>query len=212
MALKSSHPKFSQKISLAVGNLFSKIPLTPNQWTILSILPAFLGFYSLAFWHNMALALAFFAVCAFLDLVDGAVAKVTKKTSKLGAYFDGMVDRFNEAFIIFGLMLYGLPCPCVFCVPIPSTILLAMLLFLGTSMVSFSRAYADHRKVLTDQKKLARMGGVLERAERLLLIFAGMLFSFLDLQYLNYVIILAVILSAFTLAQRVWFVIKNAEK
>jgi hypothetical protein len=78
-------------------------------------------------------------------------------------------------------------------------------------MVSFARAYADHRKALTNKKKLQKMGGALERAERLGLVFAGMLLFSVDVAYLNGAIVFAALLSCVTFIQRVWFVVKNAE-
>jgi len=86
-----------------------------------------------------------------------------------------------------------------------------LLLFIGSAMVSYARAYADHRKVITDEKKLRKMGGILERAERLLLVFIGMALFYVDVAYLNAAIIVAAILSCITLVQRIWFVVKNAE-
>ena len=50
-----------------------------------------------------------------------------------------------------------------------------VVLIFGASMTSFVRAYADHRGVVKDPVELKRMGGLLERLERLMLLYTGML-------------------------------------
>jgi phosphatidylglycerophosphate synthase len=211
MVVKSGFSGKAEQIGVKLGVMFSRIPLTPNQWTLLSIVPAIAGFLALAHYHDMLAGLALFALSALLDAVDGGVARVTGTASNLGAYLDGMADRVVEGFLLFGLMFFGLPDAGFMGQPVPMWIWLAILLFIGTCLVSFSRAYADHRKALTDPEKLKRMGGVLERAERLILVFAGMLVYPAYPSGLNIAIIVAAILSAATLGQRVWFVVRNAE-
>jgi len=211
MAAKSGFPEATERLSVKLGVLLAGIPLTPNQWTVFSIVPAVLGFLVLAYRGDMLLALGLFVVSGILDAVDGAVARVTGKTSNFGAYLDGMVDRLVEALLYVGLMLYGLPDLSYAGVNAPMWLMLALLLFFGGAMVSYSRAYADHRKVVTDEKALRRMGGVLERAERLCLVFLGMLAFPACPTCLNYAVLLALALSLVTLAQRVWFVARNAE-
>ncbi len=41
-----------------------------------------------------------------LDLIDGAIARKKGTTSKFGALLDSVSDRFQEAFIFFGLIVY----------------------------------------------------------------------------------------------------------
>jgi len=209
--LRSEASSFSDSISVKVGILFSKLPITANQWTVLSIVPAILGFFALAVQHDMLLALGLFLISGFIDIIDGAVARVTGSVSNLGAYLDGMMDRFVEGFLFFGLMFFGLPKVAILGYPMEMWPWLVLLLFVGSGMVSFSRAYADHRKVLTDPKKLKAMGGILERAERLILVFAGMIVFPYYPSVLNAAIIAAALLSCVTLFQRMWFVVKNAE-
>ena len=211
MVMKSGLSEVTERIGIRLGMIFAHVPLTPNQWTMLSVVPAVLGFFALAAYKDVALALALFAVSAVIDAIDGGVARVTGRVSNFGAYLDGMVDRLVEGFLLFGLMFLGLPNTSIAGYVVPMWAWLALLLFVGSALVSYARAYADHRKVVTDPKKLARMGGILERAERLLLIFLGMLLYFIDPAYLNAAIIIAAILSCITLLQRISFVVANAE-
>jgi len=212
MVIKSKHADFAEQVGVKLGVLFSKIPLTPNQWTVLSIIPAIAGFLALAVYQDVGIALLMFLLSALLDAVDGGVARVTGAVTNLGAYLDGMVDRLVESLLLIGLMFVPLPPTEAFGYTIPMYLWLVVLLFFGSGMVSYARAYADHRKVVTSEKKLRMMGGVLERAERLILILAGMvLYLAVGPMWLSFVIVAAALLSVLTLFQRVWFVVKNAE-
>lgn len=204
--LKTSFSEFAEQISIRIGIIFSRIPLTPNQWTVLSVLPAIVGFYFLL-QREMLVAILCFCFSALIDAIDGGVARVTGAVTNLGAYLDGIFDRIIEGLLLFGLLFSGF----VSDYYLPSYAWLALLLFAGTVFTSYARAYADHRKALTDEKKLHRMSGLLERPERLILIFAGMVLWFVQPIYLTYAIAAAAILSCVTVLQRIWFVVKNAE-
>ncbi len=201
--MKKVFKKETEKITACVGRFFARVPISPNAWTIISLLVAVLGFAALAL-RGMFFGLVLFFLAGAVDAIDGAVARATKKTTRLGAYLDGMADRFVEALLIFGLMAFGIPE-----FVIPGYAWLALLLFFGTCMTSYARAYADHRKVI-DEKEIEKMGGALERAERLMLIFAGMVAWFINPICATYVIALTSLLAFITVVQRVEFVVRNA--
>ncbi len=202
--MKSSFSEFAEKISIRIGIICSRVPLSPNAWTVLSVVPALFGFYFLM-QKQMWPAIAAFAVSALLDVVDGGVARVTGAVTNLGAYLDGMVDRFVEALLLFGLLFYGVPDWLL-----PGYAWISLLLFFGAVMTSYARAYADHRKALAEED-IKKMPGILERAERLILVFLGMVAGMIyGPIWLTYAIAIAVVLSVITVGQRIWFVVKNS--
>ena len=91
-----------------IAKIFSCLPFSPNQYTISTIFFALLSFYSL-YIERIIFAILFFAVAAFLDLVDGAVARNKKIATKKGAYLDTIVDRFVEGILLFGILFLPLP-------------------------------------------------------------------------------------------------------
>ena len=200
MVLKAS--RRVDAITGRIGRYAAVIPLSPNGWTLLSLLPAGLGVGALLV-EELAIAIVLFALAGAIDAIDGAVARARDEASAVGAYLDGMVDRVVEAALLFGLMLFGYPDWIV-----PGWMWLALLLFFGTAMTSFARAYADHRNVVTDPAQLADLGGLLERAERLLLIVSSMLVWFIDPLFATYVIALGVGLAVVTVIQRMVGVIR----
>jgi phosphatidylglycerophosphate synthase len=181
-----------------IGRALAIIPLTPNQWTMLSLLVALVAGAAIAIYNELLSGLALFALAAIMDLVDGAVARARGEVSAFGGFIDGVADRFVEAAFLFSLMFY--PLPAAF--GVEAEIWLAALVFLGTCMPSFVRAYADHKGVMTREKALA-LGGICERSERLGIIMLGLALGIAySMQFFVYAVILASALSLVTVIQR----------
>ena len=192
----------SEKTDRLAGGL-AAIGLSPNAWTLISLVPALAGLVALVM-HQLALGLAMFALSAFIDIVDGTVARVTNQVSDKGAYIDGVVDRYVELMLYLGLLIYigrgdflGHP----------NEVWIVLLIF-GGLMTSFVRAYADHRGIVKDPGELKRMGGLLERLERLMLLYFGMFLGLFDIQWLMAVIALTALLANATALQRIRFALR----
>ena len=193
MTLYKQRERF-QALSIKIGIIFSKLPITPNQWTLLSIIPAILASFLVAKELFLDAALLFL-VSAFLDLVDGSVARVTKTASKFGAYLDTIVDRYVEAIIVFGLLLTALPSFLI------QTKVWIFLYFFGAMMTTYAKAAAKEKEIIPEGKELK--GGLLERAERLIILFVGILLAAVEPIYLVYVIALLAILANVSALQRI---------
>jgi len=187
-----------RNLQTSIGKTLAVIPLTPNHWTIVSLLVALVAGVMISL-GELFPGLLLFAFAALLDMVDGAVARARGQVSKFGGFIDGVADRFVEAVFLFSFMFYTLPE-----ILFDAKIWLASVLFLGTCMPSFVRAYADHKEVIPRSKALA-LGGICERSERLLIIifglFAGIFFS---MDFFVYSLIIASFLSAVTILQRLF--------
>ena len=183
-------------ISVKIGKVFSKFGISPDTWTIISLVPAVLGFVSL-YYHNLIGGMVLFLISGIIDLIDGSVARITGTASDMGAFLDGIVDRYVEILLYTGLLLYGV-----------DAIWIVLLVF-GGMMPTYVRAYADHRKVVTDPLDHKKMGGLLERSERLNLILLGMFIGHFNDAWLTYVIILVVILANLTAFMRIRFVLRK---
>jgi len=87
-------------VALALGRL----GLTPNALTIIG----FVGTCAAAFFaSNQAWLLSGILVLVFgiFDLFDGALARATGKTSRLGAFLDSTFDRAGETVTYFGIAI-----------------------------------------------------------------------------------------------------------
>ena len=193
-----------RQLQSSFGTMMAKIPISPNQWTVISFLVAISAAFVIAYDNDLVAGLLLFAVAGALDLVDGAVARATGKITKLGGFIDGISDRFVEALFLFSLMFYPLPV-----VLIDPVIWLALAVFLGTSMPSFVRAYADHKEVMEKQKAL-EIGGICERSERIIILVLGLGAGLaISIEYFVYSLILVSVLSAVTIVQRITAVIRK---
>ena len=193
----------SEKTDRLAGGLV-RLGLSPNTWTLLSLVPALLGLAALVM-HQLAYGLVLFALSAFIDIVDGTVARITNQATERGAFIDGVVDRYVELLLYIGLLLYvgrgeflNLPNEAWF-----------MVLIFGALMTSFVRAYADHRGIVTDPDELKRMGGLLERLERLMLLYAGMFLGLFNTEWLMAVIAITAVLANATVLQRIVFAMRK---
>lgn len=181
-----------QDLSLKVGIAFSKLRLSPNHWTIISILPAILGAYHLSFGDFLGAGILFI-FSAFIDLVDGSVARVTGRTSLFGAYLDTIVDRYVEFIMVLGLLLVSLPGYIL-----PASAWIVIYLF-GSMMTTYSKSAAKEKGLVKRKLK----GGLLERAERLIILVAGIFLGLFDPLYLTYTLILLAILTNVSALQRI---------
>jgi phosphatidylglycerophosphate synthase len=184
--------KYFKDVSRGLGYTFSRLPISPNQWTLSSLFLALIVFYFLV-GQNFLIS---FIVCIFaisIDMIDGAVARATERTTKFGAYLDTVTDRFIEFLIIFGL----------FFIPYPNFIIVSqawlMILLLGSMMSTYSKSAAFEKGLI---KKESKGGGILEHTDRLLLFLVIILISYFSLQYATYLIALTSALTLVSFAQR----------
>ena len=185
-----------EKLSVKIGLVFSRLPLTPNQWTVFSLLPALASAYLLASSFFLEAA-ALFIVASFMDLIDGSVARVTGKVSRFGAYLDTIVDRYVEGLIVLALLFVALPEPGF--LPIKAWI---FVYFFGGMMTTYVKAAAKEKEIVTEGQELK--GGILERAERLIVLFVGILLATAQPLYLSYIVVLLALLANFSALQRIW--------
>lgn len=175
-----------------LGSSFASTGLSPNFWTGVGLVFAFAS--AIAYGLNMQIEFAFIfggillLISGFFDVVDGQVARVTKKTSKQGAFLDSVFDKIAEVAIFLGILIGGFAEPYL--------VFLAITLSL---LVSYTRSRAESFGI-----KLQGIG-IGERAERLLVIaIIGMIPGLMQ-----YAVIIVIIIAGITFIQRIIFTAKN---
>lgn len=101
----------------------------------------------------------------FFDLVDGRVARASNQVTRFGGFFDSVVDRYSDASLFFGLLVFYARGNRFFYV------VLTALVMISAIMVSYTRARAES---LIGACRV----GFMERPERLVLLIIGALFSY----------------------------------
>ncbi len=195
--LYSARKRFNN-LSIKIGIVFSKFHLSPNQWTLLTIIPILIALYFLI---NQAFLIAalFIIIAAFFDLIDGSVARVIGAVTKKGAYLDTIMDRYVESIIILGLLFISLPS---FLLPIPFWLFLYLF---GSMMTTYGKAAAKEKELVKTELK----GGLMERAERMIVLVIGIVLASFGTIYLTYVIIILAILSNLTALHRIFIALRS---
>ena len=188
-------------LSVRIGIIFSKLPLSPNQWTVLAFVPALISAYFLVK-EDFLFSALLFLISGFVDLIDGSVARVTGRVTKLGAYLDTIADRYVEAIIIFALLFVALPQ-----VYFQIYVWLYVYLF-GSMLTTYAKAAAKEKDLVDEEIK----GGIMERAERMLILVLGIILAAYDKSFLSHIIVLLAVLANISALQRIYYSIKAAKK
>ena len=164
--------------------LFAGTPITPNMLTVTGFFINVLVGLVLASGNLLAGGILILAAGVF-DLLDGALAKVKNQMSQFGAFLDSFIDRYSEAVIYAGLLVYylrqGSLAPCATCGDTAGwlthylwtgdtavNIVLIFFTIVGSQMISYARARAGSLKVDCEV-------GLFPRSERIVLIALGLL-------------------------------------
>jgi len=192
MPYQENKRKAFYNFSVKLGMFFSNIPLTPNQWTALSLVPAILAAYLLTQEYFATAGVLFFAAL-FIDWIDGSVAKVVGKANAKGAYVDTIIDRYVEGIVVFGLLFAALP---DFFIPIRGWILIMLC---GFFFSTYAKAASAEKGIMKEE----HIGSFLNRAERTIILGAGILLAGLGPIYLTYVIVALAVLTNLAAIQRI---------
>ena len=175
-----------------IGKL-SKIGVKPNTLTLANLVFSIAAGYFIATGHFIWGSLLIL-VSGLFDLLDGALARLTKSSTKFGAILDSVVDRISESVILFGLLVWYIPQNANL------EIILIFVILIGAFLVSYIRARAEGLG-------LQCQVGLFTRAERVIVLAIGFLINqiFITLCILVFFILITVI-------QRLVYLLKQESK
>lgn len=191
-------------ISGQLGRLFAKFPFSPNTYTWAVLPVAFAGFFALIKSYTLT-GILLFLLAGIIDLIDGAVARQTNKSTHRGAFLDGSLDRFVDFLLIFAY--FWLPIRTAF---LPSAQWIGLVIFLAI-MPSFEVAYANHRKAVDDpdEKIIWRL---LNRGEMYVLMLAIPFFSRYSSIFSGYLLIILAVACFITTVQTIANTLKLSKR
>lgn len=158
--------------------------VTPNEITVAGTVLN-MAAAALVIADHLIYAGIVFLVAGCFDMLDGALARLAQKVTPFGAFLDSTLDRVSEG-VMFGAIAYLLAVE-----GRPIDVGLVVLALLGSILVSYTRARAESLDV---ECKV----GLMSRPERIILIAIGLFFDVLP-----YVIYIMLVLTVFTVVQRV---------
>jgi CDP-diacylglycerol---glycerol-3-phosphate 3-phosphatidyltransferase len=189
MAINAYARAIAERVVDPVGRGLARIGLTANGLTTAGVVTTFAGAVVLLTVSHRAGAVVF-AIGALLDLFDGAVARARGTTSRFGAFYDSVADRVSDAVLLGASAWIVRDDPLLFGV--------AMTALAGAQATSYIRAKAE-------SLGWNATVGVLERAERVIILILALAFGLLPLALW----ILAAG-SVFTIVQRLRVVLRQA--
>jgi len=163
--------KISSRISRWIVN--KRIPLTPNQVTLMSFLISLIPFplYVLGY---PRFAGVFVQVASIVDGIDGEIARLRGLTSKFGTFIDAMLDRIGDLAMILGAAAYvsknlrG---------PINELLIVVFLAVSGSLLVSYMHGRAE-KDLGKHPAFFGRMPPLASRDMRLFILFTGSVLGF----------------------------------
>lgn len=148
------------------GRALARLGLSPGAVTVIGVVTTAAGAYAIlreAFWQAGLVLVA----GGIFDFLDGAVARVTGKSSVAGAFLDSVADRVSDA-LVYGAIIWVF-----FSTGDELTAGVALASFVMAQLTSYIRAKAES---LGFSCKV----GLMERAERVVLVIIGLVFGILS--------------------------------
>lgn len=91
----------------SISRVLRGLPITPNEVTVAGMGLTFVAAFLAGFGHLLAAGLVL-AFAGTFDILDGALARSSRRSYPYGAFLDSTTDRYSEGAIYIGLAAYFL--------------------------------------------------------------------------------------------------------
>lgn len=162
----------------------------PNLFTLLGFFATLVASYLIlkGFWFLAGLSII---LSGLFDLFDGVAARKLGKVTAFGGFLDSVIDRYSDLLLLLAFLIDGLR------KEDSGLVLLISFASMGTVLIPYVRAKAEALQVPC-------VVGLMERAERIILLSIGTLF-----QWMEPILWILAILTHFTVLQRIYYVWKK---
>lgn len=184
MVLITKIRKQSKRILRPIALALIKINISANTITFMGLILSFLYLAIMYFLKDIIIGLILLALSAFMDAIDGEVARLSNKAGSKGSFLDSSLDRIEDINYISGLFSLGF------------TPLLVGLLIGVSITISYLRAKAESLGIKMEGR------GIIERGERIIFLVILLLLYLLSFTVSYYFFLIFLILSIITVIQR----------
>lgn len=160
MALRARFPELVERITVPLGRGVARTGVSPNQLTTLGIvlttaaaITVGAGRPFLGGWILLAGGL--------MDTFDGAVARARGASTPYGAFYDSVSDRLSDGIILAGILYH---------------VQLSATLFVVTAVALVTAQVTSYVRAKAEAIDLDCSVGLLERAERAILLIVALVF------------------------------------
>jgi CDP-diacylglycerol---glycerol-3-phosphate 3-phosphatidyltransferase len=178
-----------ETVTLPIGRWLVRIGFSADVLTFSGLLFSLGTAFAIGsghFWIGIVLL----TITGFHDMFDGPVAKASKKASQRGSFFDSVIDRVTDAILMSGVTFY------LVARHHGELVLLPFAITTSTFLISYQRSKAE-------SLGLAAKGGLMERAERMILLGVALLAKVIFVPVLWLMLVLTT-MTAFGRFRRVW--------
>jgi CDP-diacylglycerol--glycerol-3-phosphate 3-phosphatidyltransferase len=164
--------------------------VNPNLFTFLGFFATLTAslFIIKEFWLLAGLGIV---LSGLFDLFDGAIARNLGKVTAFGGFLDSVLDRYSDLLLLLAFLINYLKRGD------SSLVILTSWVSIGTVLIPYIRARAEALQIPCNI-------GLMERAERIILLSAGTLFNWMEP-----ILWVLAILTHFTVLQRIFYVWKK---
>ena len=183
--------KLARYLSEPVAKILSRTPVTPNSLSLTGFLLTVVAAVLIVMGHFLLAGLVVL-LAGFFDMLDGALARYTGRSSRFGGALDSMLDRLSEAALLLGILLWHLNLDGE---PLLTVLIFLVLVF--SPLVSYLRARAEGLGIE------CRVG-LFTRPERMLVLVLGLM-----LKQIFIALLIIAILSFITSGERLFYIWKQ---
>ena len=99
----------NRPISIRISKYLLKKSITPNQISLFSFIFSMVGalFFFFGGYANLLIGGILAQMASIIDGCDGEIARLKFQTSEFGGWYDAVLDRYADAFLLFGLTYYA---------------------------------------------------------------------------------------------------------
>ncbi|MBN1160913.1 MAG: CDP-alcohol phosphatidyltransferase family protein [Dehalococcoidales bacterium] len=164
--MESCRKAIAERIARPIVKVLARTPLTPNTITWIGFVITIAAGVLIVTEHLLAAGIVVL-VAGLFDMLDGALARATGKTTRFGAILDSTLDRISEAILLVTLLSvfakYG---------QVTESVLAAVAL-VGSLTVSYVRARMEGLGIECK-------AGLFTRPERVIILALGLILSQFD--------------------------------
>jgi CDP-diacylglycerol--glycerol-3-phosphate 3-phosphatidyltransferase len=147
-----------------VGRGLHRVGISADTLTVVGLVIAVVTAFAIATGH-LVLGVIGVVLTGLPDILDGSVARSSGRAGPRGAFFDSVCDRVADAALLLGVAWYVGK-------DNPRDAILAMAVLALSMLITYERARAESLGFVA-------RGGLMERAERLVLLGVGLAFDIL---------------------------------
>ncbi|MEA2054537.1 MAG: CDP-alcohol phosphatidyltransferase family protein [Candidatus Thermoplasmatota archaeon] len=192
----------NRAVSTRITKYLVKTNVTPNIISFISFLLCCMGtfFFFLGGYANLVIGATLAQISSITDGCDGEIARLKFKSTEFGRWFDAVLDRYADAFLLFGLTYYAYSISNDFIIPF----IIGFLAIIGSFMNSYTADKYDGlmERELGPKGHYFRIG----RDVRIFIIFIGALIN----QPLSILVLIALLMNIENI-RRVVILHKNRE-